>query len=106
MNLETLNQRVAARLDDAISFANAYYGVPEAGLSHDLPPLPESIPTCADTDVLYNVTVSGGGSYVPQKHANNCMLKLDCDFFSSFNPYLWNIDIVFAAILLTFCFLF
>jgi len=38
MNVETLNQRVAAELDDdAISFANAYYGVP----------LPESIPTCA-----------------------------------------------------------
>jgi hypothetical protein len=99
MNLETLNQRVAAELDDAISFANAYYGVPEAGLSHELSPFPESIPTFSDTDVLYNVTVSGGGSYVPQQHAHNCTLKLDSDFFSSFNHYLWNIDFVFATIL-------
>jgi len=69
--------------DDAIFFANAYYGVP----------LPESILTCADTNVFYNITVSGGGSYVPQQHAHSCTLKLDCDFFSSFNPYLWNIDL-------------
>ena len=103
--METLNQRVAVELnnDGAISFANAYYGVPEAGLSHELPPMPESISTFSDTNMLYNVTVSGGGSCVLEQHAHNCTLKLDCDFFPS---YLCNIDFVFAAILLTLCFLF
>lgn len=91
MNVETLNQRVAAVLDDdAISFADAYYGV-QPSVAHELPRLPESIPTIADMDMLYNVTISGDGNYVPQQHAHNCTLKLDCDFFSSFNPYLWNI---------------
>ncbi|RHN50387.1 putative histone acetyltransferase chromatin regulator PHD family [Medicago truncatula] len=71
MNVETLNQRVAAELDDdAISFADAYYGV-QPSVAHELPRLPESIPTIADTDMLYNVTISGDGNYVPQQHAHN-----------------------------------
>jgi len=61
------------------------------------------IPTFADTNVVFNVTFYGGGSYFPQ-HANNCTFKLDCDFFPSLNPYLCNIDFVFAAILLTLWF--
>jgi hypothetical protein len=58
---------------------SAFYIVP------DLPRLPESIATFADTNVLYNSHVSGHGSYLPQQDINNCMCKLDCDFFPNFD---------------------
>jgi hypothetical protein len=117
--METLNRRVQALMN---AFKN--YPVPQGGLSdrstvHDLPCFPydsSSIPQLADMDVLCNLPVSGGGSnldsntrsisnYFPQQHTNNCMFKLDFDFFPTFNPYLCNIGFVFAAILLTLCFL-
>jgi hypothetical protein len=77
MNQETLNQRVHFQLQKA--------GLSQHSIVPDLPRLPESIATFSDTNVLYNSHVSGRGSYLPQQHKNNCMCKLDCDFFPNFD---------------------
>jgi hypothetical protein len=44
MNLDTLKVRVAAGLDDAISFVVDYYGV-QPSVAHELPPLLMSFPS-------------------------------------------------------------
>ncbi|CAJ2665963.1 unnamed protein product [Trifolium pratense] len=76
MNQETLNQRVHIQLE-----YRKIYGVQKAGLSQhsivpELPCLPESITTFADMHVLYDLYVSGRGSYLPQQHANNVETNL------------------------------
>ncbi|KAK2420251.1 histone acetyltransferase [Trifolium repens] len=68
MNQETLNQRVHFQLQKA--------GLSQHFIVPDLPRLPESIATFADTNVLYNSHVSGHGSYLPQQHITNLETNL------------------------------
>jgi hypothetical protein len=81
MNQETLNQRVHFQLQKA--------GLSQHFIVPDLPRLPESIATFADTNVLYNSHVSGHGSYLPQQDINNCMCKLDCAILFLINVLLY-----------------
>ncbi|RHN50396.1 hypothetical protein MtrunA17_Chr6g0456941 [Medicago truncatula] len=56
-------------------------------VAHELPRLLESIPTIADTDMLYNVTISGDGNYVPQPNANNLEIDMTMGKPEEFSNY-------------------